>query len=48
MAPGCDRYHLKRDLKEGVDVIPPFNDKIVEEFCEGRHEQLAAATSEAS
>jgi len=30
------------------DDIPAFNDKIVEEFCEGRHEQLAAATSEAS
>jgi protease I len=32
------------------DDIPAFNAKIVEEFCEGRHEQLAAATtgSEAS
>ena len=30
------------------DDLPAFNDKIVEEFCEGRHEQLAAATSEAS
>jgi deglycase len=32
------------------DDIPAFNDKIVEEFCEGRHEELAAATmgSEAS
>jgi deglycase len=32
------------------DDLPAFNDKIVEEFCEGRHEDLAAATagSEAS
>jgi protease I len=32
------------------DDLPAFNDKIVEEFCEGRHEELAAATtgSEAS
>ena len=27
------------------DDLPAFNEKIVEEFCEGRHEQLAAATS---
>ena len=27
------------------DDIPAFNDKIIEEFCEGRHEKLAAATS---
>ena len=26
------------------DDIPAFNDKLVEEFCEGRHEQLAEAT----
>ena len=25
--------------------LPAFNEKIVEEFCEGRHEELAAATS---
>ena len=32
------------------DDLPAFNDKIVEEFCEGRHEELAVATtgSEAS
>ena len=32
------------------DDLPAFNEKIVEEFCEGRHEELAAATagSEAS
>jgi protease I len=32
------------------DDLPAFNDKIIEEFCEGRHEELAAATagSEAS
>jgi protease I len=27
------------------DDLPAFNDKIVEEFCEGEHEELAAATS---
>ncbi len=27
------------------DDLPAFNEKIVEEFCEGRHEELAAATS---
>jgi protease I len=27
------------------DDIPAFNEKIVEEFCEGRHEDLAAAAS---
>jgi protease I len=27
------------------DDIPAFNDKIIEEFCEGEHEELAAATS---
>ena len=27
------------------DDIPAFNEKIIEEFCEGEHEQLAAATS---
>ena len=32
------------------DDLPAFNEKIIEEFCEGRHEELAAATagSEAS
>ena len=30
------------------DDLDAFCAKIVEEFCEGRHEQLAAATSEAS
>jgi protease I len=32
------------------DDLPAFNDKIIEEFCEGEHEELAAATtgSEAS
>jgi protease I len=28
------------------DDLPAFNAKIVEEFCEGRHEELASATSE--
>ncbi len=27
------------------DDIPAFNEKIVEEFCEGRHEKLAEATA---
>ena len=27
------------------DDLPAFCEKIVEEFCEGRHEELAAATS---
>ncbi|HEX8074731.1 MAG TPA: type 1 glutamine amidotransferase domain-containing protein [Thermoleophilaceae bacterium] len=27
------------------DDLPAFNEKIVEEFCEGKHEELAAATS---
>jgi protease I len=27
------------------DDLPAFCDKIVEEFCEGRHEELAAATT---
>ena len=27
------------------DDLPAFNEKIVEEFCEGEHEELAAATS---
>jgi protease I len=25
------------------DDLPAFNEKIVEEFCEGRHEQQAAS-----
>jgi protease I len=28
------------------DDLPAFNEKIVEEFCEGRHEELAAAASD--
>ena len=27
------------------DDLPAFNEKLVEEFCEGRHEELASATS---
>jgi deglycase len=27
------------------DDLPAFNAKLVEEFCEGKHEQLAEATS---
>ncbi|MEA2349270.1 MAG: protease [Thermoleophilaceae bacterium] len=27
------------------DDLPAFNEKIIEEFCEGRHEELAAATA---
>ena len=30
------------------DDLPAFNEKIVEEFCEGEHEELAEATSGAS
>ncbi len=30
------------------DDLPAFCDKIVEEFCEGEHEELAAATRESS
>jgi protease I len=30
------------------DDLPAFNGKIVEEFCEGKHEELAAATSGSS
>ncbi|MEA2398336.1 MAG: protease [Thermoleophilaceae bacterium] len=30
------------------DDIPAFNAKIIEEFCEGRHEELAAATGSES
>jgi protease I len=30
------------------DDIPAFNEKIIEEFCEGRHEELAEATAGAS
>ena len=30
------------------DDIPAFNEKIVEEFCEGEHEELAEATAGAS
>ena len=27
------------------DDLPAFNDKIVEEFCEGRHEEMAASAA---
>ena len=45
-----EEVHVDKGLTTSrkPDDIPAFNDKIVEEFCEGRHEQLAAATSEAS
>ena len=32
----------------GPDDLPAFNEKLVEEFCEGEHEELAEATAEAS
>jgi protease I len=30
------------------DDLPAFNEKIVEEFCEGEHEELAEATAGAA
>ena len=40
-----EEVHVDRGLttSRNPDDIPAFNAKIVEEFCEGRHEELAAA-----
>jgi protease I len=43
-----EEVHVDRGLTTSrkPDDLPAFNAKIVEEFCEGRHEELAQATSE--
>jgi protease I len=40
-----EEVHVDRGLttSRNPDDLPAFNAKIVEEFCEGRHEELAAA-----
>jgi protease I len=40
-----EEVHVDRGLttSRNPDDIPAFNEKIVEELCEGRHEELAAA-----
>jgi protease I len=40
-----EEVHVDRGLttSRNPDDLPAFNEKIVEEFCEGRHEELAAA-----
>jgi protease I len=45
-----EEVHVDRGLTTSrkPDDLPAFNAKIVEEFCEGRHEELAEATSGAS
>ena len=42
-----EEVHVDRGLvtSRKPDDLPAFCDKIVEEFCEGRHEELAAAAS---
>lgn len=42
-----EEVHVDRGLvtSRRPDDLPAFCSKIVEEFCEGRHEKLAAATS---
>jgi protease I len=42
-----EEVHVDRGLttSRNPDDLPAFNEKIVEEFCEGRHEGLAAAAS---
>jgi protease I len=42
-----EEVHVDRGVttSRNPDDIPAFNAKIVEEFCEGRHEELAAAAS---
>ena len=42
-----EEVHVDRGVttSRNPDDIPAFNRKIVEEFCEGRHEELAAAAS---
>jgi protease I len=42
-----EEVHVDKGLvtSRKPDDLPAFNAKIVEEFCEGRHEQLASATS---
>jgi protease I len=40
-----EEVHVDKGLvtSRKPDDLPAFNDKMVEEFCEGRHEQLASA-----
>jgi protease I len=42
-----EEVHVDRGLTTSrrPDDLPAFNSKIVEEFCEGRHEKLADATA---
>jgi protease I len=42
-----EEVHVDRGLTTSrkPDDIPAFNEKLVEELCEGRHEELAAAAS---
>jgi protease I len=42
-----EEVHVDKGLvtSRKPDDLPAFNAKMVEEFCEGRHEQLAEATS---
>jgi len=41
-----EEVHVDKGLvtSRKPDDLPAFNDKLVEEFCEGWHEQLASAT----
>jgi protease I len=43
-----EEVHVDRGLttSRNPDDLPAFCEKIVEEFCEGRHEELAAAASD--
>ena len=45
-----EEVHVDRGLTTSrkPDDLPAFNAKIVEEFCEGKHEELAEATSGSS
>ena len=42
-----EEVHVDKGLvtSRKPDDLPAFNEKLVEEFCEGRHEELASATS---
>jgi deglycase len=45
-----EEVHVDKGLTTSrkPDDLPAFNAKIIEEFCEGRHEQLAEATAGSS